>query len=282
VKQLVVIGNPIEHSLSPIMHNAALKAMGLDQEYSYDKMLLHTSNLKKFIVSLESGLITGANVTIPFKTTIIPLLTNLSKEAAAIGAVNTICRKGTKLIGSNTDVHGFLNVLHENNVEIEDSHVLIIGAGGAARSVIYGLVSHGASQFKIYNRSKLRTEELVVSINQYSDVNVETYQFPSYGGSMDDIDLLVNCTPVGMSGHSVGRSPLNRTNISKNTTVIDLVYNPARTKLIEDAGKMGCKIIDGIGMLVHQGALSFESWIGFKPPQEVMKNAVLQFLEGSA
>ena len=282
MKQLVVAGNPIGHSLSPVMHNAALETMQLDQEYHYDKMLLQKADLRKFIESIESGLINGANVTLPFKTEIIPLLPNISETVATVGAVNTIYRKDSDVIGSNTDVQGFLNVLDENGVVLEGSSVTIIGAGGAARAVGYAVASVDISALKILNRSELRAAKLAESIRKTSDAIIQSSSLDSFNHSKDKIDLLVNCTPIGMIGHSIGRSPIDKNFISRDTVVMDLVYNPMRTRLLEDAENIGCKIIDGLGMLVHQGALSFESWIGLKPPLDVMRNSVLQFMEVKA
>lgn len=279
MKQLVVAGNPIDHSLSPIMHNAALETLELDREYCYDKVLLQKSDLKIFVETIESGLINGANITLPFKTSVIPFLSNITKEAEAVGAVNTIYRKDSDVIGSNTDVQGFLNVLHENDVDLEGSCVTIIGAGGVARAVAFALVSKDISVLKILNRTKLNAEKLVTSIKQVSDVNLQSGSLISFGNSEDEIDLLINCTSIGMVGQSIGKSPVDKNLISSNTVVMDLVYNPMRTKLLEDAVQIGCRVIDGVGMLLHQGALSFESWTGLKPPLNVMRKALLQVLE---
>ncbi len=279
MKQLVVAGNPIDHSLSPIMHIAALETLELDREYCYDKVLLQKSDLKKFVESLESGLINGANITLPFKTSVIPFLSNITKEAEAVGAVNTIYRKDSDVIGSNTDVQGFLNVLHENDVDLEGSCVTIIGAGGVARAVAFALVSKDISVLKILNRTKLNAEKLVTSIKQVSDVNLQSGSLTSFGNSEDEIDLLINCTSIGMVGQSIGKSPVDKNLMSSNTVVMDLVYNPMVTKLLEDAVQIGCRVIDGVGMLLHQGALSFESWTGLKPPLNVMRKALLQVLE---
>ena len=279
MKQLVVAGNPIDHSLSPIMHNAALETLELDREYCYDKVLLQKADLKKFVESIESGLINGANITLPFKTSVIPYLSNITQEADAVGAVNTIYRKDSDVIGSNTDVQGFLNVLHENDVDLEGSCVTIIGAGGVARAVAFALVSKDISVLKILNRTKLNAEKLVTSIKQVSDVNLQSGSLTSFGNSEDEIDLLINCTSIGMVGQSIGKSPVDKNLMSSNTVVMDLVYNPMRTKLLEDAVQIGCRVIDGIGMLLHQGALSFESWTGLKPPLNVMRKALLQVLE---
>ena len=279
MKQLVVAGNPIDHSLSPVMHNAALETLELDREYCYDKVLLQKADLKKFVESIESGLINGANITLPFKTSVIPYLSNITKEAEAVGAVNTIYRKDSDLIGSNTDVQGFLNVLHENDVNLEGSCVTIIGAGGVARAVAFALVNKDISVLKILNRTKLNADKLVTSIKQVSDVNLQSGSLTSFGNSEDETDLLINCTSIGMVGQSIGKSPVDKNLMSSNTVVMDLVYNPMRTKLLEDAVRIGCTVIDGIGMLLHQGALSFESWTGLKPPLNVMRKALLQVLE---
>ncbi len=276
MKQLVVAGNPVSHSLSPVMHNAALKVMGLEHEYNYRSMLLSPAKLESFVEQIRSGSIEGANVTIPFKTDVISLLSSVSEEAVAVGAVNTICRRDNEVEGLNTDVQGFLNTLQENDVKPGGYCVTLIGAGGAARAVAYALVTRGISKIEILNRSKSRAKKLAASIKKHGDVDIDVGSISNYKSASIETDLLVNCTPIGMADYSLEKSPVEKIPISNTTVVMDLVYNPRMTRLLHDANQAGCKIIDGLGMLVHQGAISLELWLGLKPPLETMRNAVIQ------
>jgi shikimate dehydrogenase len=277
MKQLVLIGYPLEHSLSPVMHNAALKEMGLEKSYRYSihPTLLH--ELEDRVESFRSGDLEGANITIPYKTDIMSHLDSLSDEALAVGAVNTIYLDNEKLLGHNTDVLGFQELLRECEVPLRGISVLIIGAGGAARSVGYALVQAGIVSLKIYNRTQNRAEVLASSLSRLGSCEI-TIESSLDNQDFQDTDLIVNCTPVGMSGHSEGESPLDSTCLQRDMTVIDLVYNPQTTKLLLDAERIGCTIIDGTGMLVHQGAAALELWTGEKPPVEVMRNSVLRIL----
>jgi shikimate dehydrogenase len=262
------------------MHNAALREMKLDKDFHYEKKQIMKSELSTLVASIESGNLEGANITIPYKTSVIPFLSKLTKSAIMVGAVNTLYRQSGEVFGDNTDVKGFLQALIENGVNPKEKRVTIIGSGGAARAITYAMVNSGISKLEILNRSQLKADELASSIKQYSSVQPIIGSLPTRKETVIDTDILVNCTPIGMTGHSVGSSPIPKEALSCGTVVVDIVYNPIRTKLLEDADRVGCKIINGIEMLVHQGALSLELWTGCVPPIGVMREEVLKFLGG--
>ena len=280
MKSLLLVGNPVAHSVSPVMHNAALKLMNLDNDFHYEKKNLMEDDLCNLVASIELGEIAGANITIPYKTAIMSLLSKVTKAAELVGAVNTIYKIDSGAVGENTDVLGFLKALKENGMNPRNQGATILGAGGAARAISYALVQSEVSNLDIFSRSESKAKELAITTRRHGNVRVNFGALPTSDDSVIETDLLVNCTPVGMTGHSVGLSPIPIDVLSSDTTIVDIVYNPIRTKLLEDADKVGCRVIDGVEMLVHQGALSFEYWTGSSPPIGVMRKEVLYSLGG--
>ncbi|MBY8996992.1 MAG: shikimate dehydrogenase [Candidatus Thorarchaeota archaeon] len=280
MKQLVLVGYPLGHSLSPVMHNAALNEMGLDSSYRYDIQPTRAHELQTCVQSIREGSLEGANVTTPYKTDIMNYLEEVSEEATAVGSVNTLYRSEDRVAGCNTDVSGFLESLKEYGVSLKGRHATILGAGGAARAIGYALVNDEVAGLNVLNRSLARAEELVRNLNTQGTCDVHVGPTNTAEFDFNETDLLVNCTPIGMVGHSVTETPLGSKNLHSDMVVVDLVYNPRRTKLLQEAERVGCLIIDGIGMLVHQGAEALELWVGKKPPIEVMRSAVIQALGG--
>ena len=272
---LGLIGYPLGHSLSPKIHAAALKACGLRGDYSL--FPIHPDDkqgLKDLLNRVRSGEITGLNVTIPHKQNVIPLLDELTPTAQAIGAVNTIYRHGEKLIGENTDAAGFLSDLKKNigNWELGIGKLaLVLGAGGAARAVIYALL-HDGWQVTLAARRIEQAGQLANSFTNYKlqVTSYETFQ-PS---NLPTFNLLINTTPVGMSPN-IEASPLPENIVlNKNTVVYDLVYNPRETKLVKDARANGLQATTGLGMLIEQAALAFEIWTGCNPPRYFLFESV--------
>jgi shikimate dehydrogenase len=261
------------------MHNAALKEMNLDNEFKYEAMPLPNDALRGLVESVRKRELEGANITIPYKTKIMTYLSTVSSEGLAVGAVNTIHRENDLVIGSNTDIRGFIAAIREEGVNPRGLSAIILGAGGAAKSVAYGLAESGADRLGIFNRTEAAAEKLAQVIHRGRELEVRVGTTPTKE-ILAESELLVNCTPVGMAGHSIDESPLEQSNLSTNLIVMDLVYNPLRTKLLTHAKKVGCTTIDGVGMLVHQGATSLELWTGKTAPIEVMRAAVLQALGG--
>jgi shikimate dehydrogenase len=269
--KLGLIGYPVSHSLSPKIQNAALKACGLEGEYSLFPIAPDDMQaLKDLLDRIRSGEMTGLNVTIPHKQNVIQCMDELTPTAKAIGAVNTIYLRENKLIGDNTDAAGFLSDLKKfmGNSELGiGKSVLVLGAGGSARAVVYALLNDGW-QVTLAVRRIEQAQQLAQSF--------PNYQLPVTNFSsliLAPSSLLVNTTPLGMSPN-IQTSPLPETAVlSKDTFVYDLVYNPRETKLVKDARAQGLQATTGLGMLIEQAALAFELWTGHTPPRDILWNA---------
>jgi shikimate dehydrogenase len=280
--KLGLIGYPLGHSLSPRIHTAALQACGLDGDYSLFPIdPQDTQGLKDLLQRVRIGEITGLNVTIPHKQNVIEFMDELTPTAKAIGAVNTIYMRGDKLVGDNTDAFGFLADLKRFlTLECDSSrarsgmlsqvqkNVLVLGAGGSARAVVYALLNDGW-KVSLASRRIEQAEQLASSISTQA---IETVNFSDLG--LLTFDLLVNTTPLGMFPN-IDQSPLpENVALSKNTVVYDLVYNPRETKLVKDAHAQGLSATTGLGMLVEQAALAFELWTGKTPPREILFESI--------
>lgn len=268
---LGLIGYPLGHSLSPKIHAAALNACGLQGNYSLFPIPLEDKPaLQALLARVRSGDIHGLNVTIPHKQNVIEFMDELTPTAQAIGAVNTIYMRESKLIGDNTDAPGFLSdlkrVIGNRELGIGKSAV-VLGAGGSSRAVVYALLNDGWN-VTIAARRIEQAQQLSKSFSEY-DLRLSTFDFPLF-----TFHLLVNTTPLGMIPN-IDTSPLpENTVLSKNTFVYDLVYNPRETKLVHDARAQGLKASTGLGMLIEQAALAFEMWTGHNPPREILFEAV--------
>ncbi len=258
-----VLGDPIGHSLSPAMHNCAFGHHGLNAVY----LAFQVTDLPAAVSSIRSLGIKGASITRPHKTRVMELLDTIDPTAADIGAVNTIINQNGQLVGKNSDSAGATDALL-NQTAIEDKAVLIIGAGGAARAIGFGIRSHGG-QVTISNRSAKAGKRLAADL---------AGAFRPYGELADErFDILINTTPVGMHPQS-DACPVPDDILRPNLVVMDIVYNPLETRLLKAAARAGCKTVDGLSMFVNQGACQFEWWTGKKAPVEVMRQAVLENL----
>ncbi len=271
---LGLIGYPLGHSLSPKIHTAALKACGLEGNYSLFPISPEDKQgLKGLLSRVKSGELTGLNVTIPHKQNAIDFMDELTPTAKNIGAVNTIYKRNDKLIGDNTDALGFLSDLNRVWSEAKSKIVnrksaIILGAGGSARAIVYALVNDGW-EVTLAARRIEQAQQLADSIDNYqlTITNYSNLQFSIY-------DLLVNTTPLGMTPNTE-TSPLpENTVLSKSTFVYDLVYNPRETKLVRDARSQGLSASTGLGMLIEQAALAFEKWTGASADRAAMQQAV--------
>ncbi len=271
-KILGVIGHPIEHSLSPPMHRAALKELGLD--YHYDKFEVKPQELENFLKDASENFL-GFNVTIPHKVKIIQLLDSISKEAELIGAVNTVKFENSSVKGYNTDGLGALRALEEAGQPVSGKKVLILGAGGASRAISFQLAMEGA-EISICDKAGEKAEELAAEIMEKLSKDVRILDFPIK--KLDEFNILINATPVGMSPNT-DNSPLPGEFLNPSLTVMDIVYNPLETKLLADAKEAGCKTVNGTGMLVNQGAESLKIWLGVEAPVETMRSALLNELK---
>lgn len=271
--KLGLTGYPVGHSLSPAIQNAALQASGLEGGYSlYPVAPDDLQALKDLLASVRTGEINGLNVTIPHKQNVIPLLDELTPTARSIGAVNIVYMRGDRLIGDNTDAPGFLADLGKFLTTETQSHgdkiVLVLGAGGSARAVVYALVNDGW-QVTIAAR---RIEQAQQLASNFKDVHTRELNFQTF--QISNLQLIVNTTPLGMAP-DVDQSPLpENAALSKQTKIYDLVYNPRETKLVRDARAQGLQATTGLGMLIEQAALGFELWTGLKLPMEIFRSAV--------
>lgn len=259
-----IIGNPVRHSLSPILHNKAFRTIGLNAVY----LAFEVKNLKETIRGIRELGIRGVSVTHPFKTEVISLLDEVDVVVEEIGAVNTIANEGGKLIGYNTDWRGAMEALEEK-IDMNGKRVVLLGAGGAARAIGFGLKGRGC-QVMIVNRSFDK------ALNLAKDLGC-TYPLPS---SIEDLeaDVIINATSVGMSPND-GKSPLPKKVLKEGMAVMDIVYQPLQTKLLREAEEMGCQTINGLEMLTYQGAAQLEIWTGKRPEIEEIKEGLLQKLK---
>ncbi|MBI2101553.1 shikimate dehydrogenase [Candidatus Woesearchaeota archaeon] len=261
-----LIGNPVEHSWSHIMHNAAFDRLDINAVY----LKFQADKLKEFIEHMKNLDIIGFSVTIPHKVEVMRYLDEIDKQAKGISAVNTIVVKNGRLIGYNTDCPGAIKSL-KRITELKGKNAVVLGAGGAARAIIYGLMEN-KSNVKILNR----TAEKAKLLADY---------FKCDYGSLDDIkktdyDILINTTPAGMHPH-IGGSPVPPDCIKNGAVVFDMVFNPYKTKLLVEAEKRNCRIIAGFEMLIHGALLQFKLWTGKEAPERLMRLKVMEFLKNA-
>lgn len=271
--RLAVIGFPIEHSVSPAMHTAAIELLGLDLRY--DRVAVPPQDLESFVSGLRRGGWRGVNVTVPHKEAVAGLVDRLSPESRAIGAVNTVVvDAGGRLAGHNTDAAGFIRALMEAaGFDPAGAGVTLLGAGGAARAVLWALGNAGARQVRLFNRDPERAERLAAESGAWglqTAVLVAPWNEPELSRSLDQADLLVNATSAGMASNE---SLLPGEMLRPNSLVVDLVYNPRPTRLLREASARGCRVLDGLPMLVHQGAAAFQLWTGRPAPVSTMMAA---------
>jgi len=273
---LCVIGHPIEHSMSPIMHNAALKDLSLD--YVYVAFNIPPNDLKKAVLGFKMFSIKGINVTIPYKEKVIPYLDEIDPLAEKIGAVNTIKNEGKYLIGKNTDASGAKKALLDAGCEITGKKALILGAGGAAKAVSFA-ISEDLDAVYIVNRTEKRAIKLAKDLTNKTTVKAvgKNMSINTLKNIVNDVDILINTTPLGMYPN-IEESPVSEEILHSNLFIFDIVYNPLETRLIKEARKIGCKTLGGLDMFVNQGALAFEWWTGKKPNLNLMKEKVVEFL----
>jgi shikimate dehydrogenase len=278
-----LIGDPVEHTMSPAMHNAAYRQMGLD--YVYVPFRVKPENLGKAIDGMRAFNIRGLNVTIPHKVAVIPFLDKLDPLAEKIGAVNTIVNDNGVLTGYNTDAAGFLRALLERGIEPRGKKALVLGAGGASRAVSLMLADSGTERLIILNRAEELdwAYELAGSISQLYNMDAKAGELnrESLESVMEriDISILVNATSVGMTPDA-DKTPVDADLLKPGMAVFDVVYNPLKTRLLGDAEAAGAETISGIEMLVWQGVLAFEKFTGQEAPPDLMRNEAIRQMEG--
>jgi len=271
-----VIGDPINHSLSPIIQNAAFEA--LDLNFVFLAYKVKTSGLEDAVNGARALNIRGLNVTMPHKTRIIDFLDRIDLSAQIIKSVNTVLNKENLLFGFNTDGVGALRALKENGVEPKGRKVLLLGAGGAARAIAYTLAKE-ADELVVLNRTVKSSHNLAKLLEKTVGKKVASgsLSISDIQRNLQDSDILINATSVGMKPKPQ-ESPVPIKLLRRDLSVMDIVYNPIETRLIKDAKSIGAVVIGGIEMLIYQGAASFEIWTGKSAPIQVMKKAALSHL----
>jgi shikimate dehydrogenase len=275
VKILGIIGYPLKHSLSFYFQNKALKALNL--KYIYVPFEIKPEKLKDAFYGFRVLQIKGLNVTVPFKERCIKYLDKIKGIAKEINSVNTIVRKGKKLIGYNTDVYGFITPLKKRNISLKNKKVALFGAGGAARAVLFALKSEQVKEILIFNRSEKRRKKLKEEFSKFI-INIRSFPLQEGEKRIIDVDLIVNATSVGMLP-DVNKSIIKKFP-SKSFYAYDLIYNPLKTKFLSLAEKAGGKIITGEKMLLYQGELSFKIFTGVNPPLKVMEREIKKRFKG--
>ena len=268
-----LIGNPVKHTLSPFMHNSAFRKLAINAVYV--PFEVKESDLKTAIAGFKRKKIKGLNVTSPHKETVMRYLDRVDKEALLIGAVNTIVYSKGEYVGYNTDGRGFISSLREEfNITPKGKKFFVLGSGGAARAISFSLALRGASRIVLvdaiadkaanlasYITKKTGCESIAVSLNS-----------PGAGSLILDSDVLINATPCGMKKADI--IPIDAKFIRKGLFVYDVIYNPPLTDLLKEARKKRAKAANGLGMLLNQGAISFNLWTGKKPPVKIMERAL--------
>ena len=271
-----VIGEPIAHSLSPVMQNAAFEASELDCVLLAFKVV--PAEVENALRGVRGFGIRGLNVTMPHKNAVIAHLDEVDETATFLGSVNTILNEGCKLRGFSTDGAGALRALKENGVTLTGKKLVLLGAGGAARAIAFSMAKE-VGELVLLNRTPEKTAPLAEALNQkfHRKVTVDSFSPSTLKKSLQDADVLINATSVGM--HPQASLSLVEPELLKPTlTVMDIVYNPLETKLAKDAKAAGAKVVSGLEMLIYQGAASFELWTGKPAPVEVMRKAALNSL----
>jgi shikimate dehydrogenase len=270
-----IFGYPIGHSLSPLMHNTAFAHHGLEAVYL--PFAVHPAHIEVAVKSIAALQMGGVNVTIPHKQAVLAWMDELSSEARLIGAVNTIHLRDGRLHGYNTDGTGFLRALEEVDCAVAGRTVLLLGAGGAARSIAVQLCLSGIGRLLLANRTRTRAEDLAAFLKQtipHADISVVTMGESSLAAQLLDTDIIVNATSIGMHPHDPLLLP--STALSPQHLVCDIVYRPLQTPLLRAAEQQGARTVDGLGMLLHQGAKAFEIWTGYAFPLALIRARLLE------
>ena len=252
MKKYLVIGKPIQHSLSPKLHNYWIKQYNLDAVY--EKKLINEIEIKETVNDLKRGNISGMNVTVPYKKSVIPFLDQLTSPAKETNSVNTIYKKGDKIVGDNTDIAGFECAIQHIHYDVKGKKAFILGAGGVAPSIIYALKKMGVSNISLSNRTPERAERLK---KEYPDLKITNW------GNIIESDIIINATSLGLK--EVDEITLDYSKIGSKKLFYDVIYNPSKTKFLLKAEQLDNKIENGKMMFIYQAQLSFKIWHSIKP-----------------
>lgn len=277
VKKLyAVLGDPIGHSMSPVMHNDLFECYQMDAHYH--PFLVKKEDLKTVVQGLKAIGIAGFNVTIPHKSDIIPLLDEVDELAQSIGAVNTVVNENGRFIGYNTDGPGFLKGLEPFISSVTEKKVLVLGAGGAAKAIYFTLAKNKPAVIDIANRTINKAVELIEACP--FETTSKALSLDDAGSQLGNYDVIIQTTMIGMSP-KVSDKPIVLDHLNKNALVCDIIYNPLETLILVEAKKLGARIQTGLDMFVYQGALAFELWTGVFPDIQRMRENVLKQLGGA-
>lgn len=261
MKKYFVIGNPIEHSLSPQLHNYWMKHCNINA--IYEKKKLYENEIENFLLNIKQKKISGANVTVPFKKKVIPYLDLLSPEAEKTQSVNTIVLNENNLIGYNTDIVGFELAIKKLNFNLKGKEIFILGAGGVVPSIIFALQKMKVLTIKITNRTKEKAENLKT---QFGNLEIVSW------GQIPDFDVVINATSLGLKKEDIN---LNFSKAGENKLFYDVIYNPSETNFLNEAKKLNNQCENGKLMFIYQASAAFELWHGIKPP---VNNDTIEFL----
>ena len=274
MKRLAVIGHPVAHSRSPAMQNAALRELGLDGEWSYEAIEMPPADFAELTRALPAEGFVGANVTIPHKQAALVLADRASAAATEIGAANTLSFDGGEIRAENTDAPGLMEALGKSPA---GKRALVLGAGGSARAAAWALAGQGAG-VEVWNRTGERADELVRDLGRTLSASGEVPNLTAVSAAQARAaayELIVNCTAVGLEpgDDPLAELPVSAAKLGRGVTVVDFVYGGEPTRLAALAGEQGATVVDGLEILVHQGAASLRIWTGAEPPLEVMREA---------
>jgi shikimate dehydrogenase len=271
-----VIGNPVEHTLSPAMHNAAFEHLNLNCVFLAFEV--KPTEVENALVGVRCLGISGLNVTMPHKHSVVPYLDDVDETAKVLSSVNTICNREGRLIGYSTDGIGALRALQENGVKLKGKRLLLLGGGGAAKAIAYALAPK-VDGLVMLNRTPEKTKHLIQELSRRFNKKVTSGVLSTQAVKkhIRNVEILVNATPVGMFPN-VRETLVPSGFLRDGLTVMDIVYHPIETQLAKDAKAEGARVISGVEMLIYQGAESLEIWTGCKAPIEVMKKAALEQL----
>lgn len=274
-KIIGVIGNPIEHSLSPPMHNNAYKQMNMDYVY----VAFHVEDIEELIQSAKTLNIIGLNITIPYKTQVIPYLDEIDETARKINAVNTITFKDGIAKGYNTDGTGAVKSIQQYT-KLKDKKILVVGAGGASKAITFSLLNEDIKELNIANRSIENAYKLQENLEKQTGYNnIKSYKIEEAESIIEDVDIIINTTPIGMYPNIDAKPPINTDRISEKHTVMDIIYNPLETKLLRQAKQNNATTIPGTHMLINQAVTAFELFTDKTPTYEMLEEALLEQLK---
>ncbi len=279
IKNFGILGYPVGHSLSPHMYMAAFKAAGFPN-YNYTLLPMQTGKLYFAVEGIKNLDFRGVNVTIPHKTTIMQYLDAIDSDALVIGAVNTVVNDGGMLTGYNTDVAGFLSALAEANFLPEECHAVVLGAGGAARAILWGLCKKRAGYITIGARNPIKAQALANDFLNHGNVESFDWLSDEFKEAMQTADILINTTPLGMFPNVDDMPPVDLKLLPEGALVYDIVYNPAETKLLKTARELGYPTLNGVSMLLLQGKESYRLFLGETPDMKIMANTLNKILHG--